>query len=85
MSTANPDLKIFTEDMNEAFDTAADLNGVPEIDLAILERFSECLTNPSRDSMLGIMRDIKIRLTENLQNIHKHFRAYALEPCPKTK
>ncbi|XP_044004318.1 uncharacterized protein LOC122849615 [Aphidius gifuensis] len=85
LMTKNPDLKIFTEDFNDIFDTAAELNGVPEIDLAILERFNECLTTPCRDSMINVIEDTKMRLAEHLKISFKHFKIYMLEPCPKTK
>ncbi|XP_034940489.1 uncharacterized protein [Chelonus insularis] len=84
-STTQPSVKVLTENINEALDIAANLYGVPEIDMALLERFSECLTTPCRAAMLDVLSDTKLRLMDHLTNAHKDFRIYLLEPCPKTK
>ena len=78
-------MDFLTEDINEALTLAENLDGVPEIDMALLERFNGTLTRPCRESMLAVLEDTKIRLMNHLRKAHRDFRAYALLPCPITK
>ncbi|KAK0167853.1 hypothetical protein PV327_001708 [Microctonus hyperodae] len=83
-STTEPTLVNLTASLNEVLEIAVDLNGIPEIDMAMLERFTECLTNPSRVAMLNILAETKHRLADHLRNAHNDFKHYLLQPCPRT-
>ncbi|KAK0173281.1 hypothetical protein PV328_006502 [Microctonus aethiopoides] len=83
-STTEPTLVGLTASLNEILEIAVDLNGIPEIDMALLERFTECLTNPSRVTMLDVLAETKYRLADHLRNAHNDFKHYLLQPCPKT-
>lgn len=84
-STREPTLEFLANDVNTALLVAEGLDGVPEIDMAILERFNEALTTSSRDAMLAVLKDTKIRLANHLENSHRGFKTYILQPCPKAK
>lgn len=71
-------------DVNGAMALAEDLD-VPEIDLSIMLRFNEAVNSESREAMLNILQDTKLRLLDHLRNAHKGFRTYALKPCPNSK
>ncbi|XP_033222600.1 uncharacterized protein LOC117176464 [Belonocnema kinseyi] len=79
-----PTLDFLKNDFANALAIAEDID-VPEIDLAILERFVEALDSESREAMLSVLNDTKLRLMDHLRNAHRGFRIYVLQPCPKTK
>ncbi|XP_011304296.1 uncharacterized protein [Fopius arisanus] len=85
LSTATPNLKMLTNDVSEAFDTAIELERVPEIDMAILDKFNEALNTPCRESMLQVLEETKLRLEDHLSSSHKDFKIYMREPCPNTR
>lgn len=64
---------------------AEDLDGVPQIDMALLERFNETLNSDSRTSLLSILADTRDRCRDHLRNVHESFKQYASEPCPIIK
>ncbi|XP_058793985.1 uncharacterized protein LOC131665842 [Phymastichus coffea] len=71
-------------DVGRALSLAEDLDGVPEIDLALLERYTEALESRSRDALLAVLEETKSRLMNHLRQAHKGFRAYAKQPRPRT-
>lgn len=73
------------DDVNKVRDMAEDLDGVPEIDMALMERFNEALTNGSRIALLEVLRDTCDRTRNHLRRIHGSFQKYASEPCPLSK
>lgn len=62
-----------------------DLDGVPQIDMALMERFNEALTNKTREALLNILEDTRDRSRDYLKNVHRSFKQYISEPCPITK
>ncbi|XP_017754406.1 PREDICTED: uncharacterized protein LOC108546701 [Eufriesea mexicana] len=64
---------------------AEDLDGVPQIDMAHLERFNEALNSDSRTSLLSLLVDTRDRCCDHLRRVHESFKKYASEPCPTTK
>ncbi|XP_043273657.1 uncharacterized protein [Venturia canescens] len=85
-SEKNPTLDSLIEDVNDAMLTAENLDGIPEIDMSLLEKYNEILTRPPcRQSMLSLLEETKIRLMNHLRRVHRGFRDYALQPCPRTK
>lgn len=83
-TTKEATLDNLKEDVNTAMALAEDLD-VPEIDLSIMLRFNEAVNSESREAMLNVLQDTKLRLLEHLRNAHKGFRTYALKPCPNSK
>lgn len=79
-----PTLESLKNDVNSAMALAEELD-VPEIDLSIMLRFNEAVNSESREAMLNILHDTKLRLMEHLKNAHKGFTTYALKPCPNAK
>lgn len=66
-------------------DIAEDLDGVPQIDMALMERFNEALTNKTREALLAVLEDTRDRARDYLRSIHQSFKQYISEPCPLTK
>ncbi|XP_063977058.1 uncharacterized protein LOC135162479 [Diachasmimorpha longicaudata] len=85
LSTENPNLKMLINDVSEAFDTAIELERIPEIDMSILERFNEVLNTPCREGLLLVLQDVKLMLEDHLRVSHKDFKIYARQPCPNTR
>lgn len=85
ISTKDSNLARLTNDVTELKELVEDLDGVPQIDLAFLERFNEALNSESRITMLAILDDTKERLRNHLRRVHESFKRYASEPCPMAK
>ncbi|KAK2577162.1 hypothetical protein KPH14_003319 [Odynerus spinipes] len=85
ISTKDLNLERLTNDVTEVKELIEDLDGVPQIDLAFLERFNEALNSECRITMLSILEDTKERLRDHLRRVHGSFKRYASEPCPMTK
>lgn len=84
-STKEFNLEGLTNDATELKERVEDLDGVPQIDLAFLERFNDALNSESRITMLVVLEDTKERLRDHLRRVHGSFKRYASEPCPMTK
>lgn len=86
-STSSKDfnLESLTNDVTRMKELLEDLDGVPQIDLALLERFNGALNSESRITMLAILEDTRERLKDHLRRVHGSFKRYASEPCPITK
>ncbi|XP_015109851.1 uncharacterized protein LOC107036418 [Diachasma alloeum] len=85
LSTPNSNVKMLINDVSEAFDTAIELERIPEIDMTILDKFNEALNTPRREALLQVLEETKLRLEEHLNVSHKDFRIYVREPCPSTR
>ncbi|XP_043496619.1 uncharacterized protein LOC122520583 [Polistes fuscatus] len=86
-NTLSKDLNLegLQNDVRNMKELLEDLDGVPQIDLALLERFNDALNSESRITMLAVMEDTRERLTNHLRRAHGSFKRYASEPCPLTK
>lgn len=85
LSAKEPTTDQLEADVNSALAQAEDLDGVRQIDLALLERYSQALNNRSRESMIDVLEETKSRLSNHLAQAHKGFRTYAKQPCPQTR
>ena len=79
-----PTLDSLRNDLNTVMSIAEDLD-IPEIDLDILKRLNDASQGESRETMLSILYETKVRLMDHLRNTHRGFRIYVMQPCPKTK
>ncbi|XP_014473962.1 PREDICTED: uncharacterized protein LOC106744063 [Dinoponera quadriceps] len=71
------------EDVTIVKKTAEKLD-VQEIDFTLLMQFRTALTNKIRSELLQVLTNTINRLQDALSHVHKNFRRYVLEPCPKT-
>lgn len=78
-------IESLTNDVARMKELLVDLDGVPQIDLALLERFNEALNSASRITMLAVLEDTRERLKDHLRRVHGSFKRYASEPCPLNK
>ena len=78
-------LESLIENVTRVKEMAEDLDGVPQIDMALLERFNEALNSDSRTALLGVLVDTRDRSRDHLRRAHEGFKKYASEPCPMTK
>ncbi|KAI4480421.1 hypothetical protein M0802_014241 [Mischocyttarus mexicanus] len=78
-------LESLQNDVRHVKELLEDLDGVSQIDLALLERFNDALNSESRITMLAILEDTRERLRDHLRRVHGSFKRYASEPCPMTK
>ncbi|KAK1128704.1 hypothetical protein K0M31_019856 [Melipona bicolor] len=78
-------LESLIEKVMQVKEMAEDLDGVPQIDMALLERFNEALNSESRTSLLSVLTDTRDRCRDHLRRVHESFKQYASEPCPLTK
>lgn len=62
-----------------------DLDGVTEIDMALLQSFNQALNSNSRTDLLGVLVKTRDRSRDHLKSAHEAFKKYASEPCPMTK
>lgn len=79
------DLEILTMNVMTVREIAEDLNGVPQIDMVLMERFNEALTNKTRELLLAVLEETRDRSQDYLKRIHENFKQYVSEPCPLTK
>ncbi|XP_072755366.1 uncharacterized protein [Anoplolepis gracilipes] len=79
------DLKSLTIDVTTVKEIAEDLDGVPQIDMALMKRFNEALTNETREALLTVLEDTRDRSRDHLRNVHQSFKKYISKPCPLTK
>lgn len=79
------DMESLTNDVTRMKELLEDLDGVPQIDLALLERFNEALNSDSRITMLAVLEDTRERLKDHLRGVHASFKRHASEPCPLNK
>ncbi|XP_029676413.1 uncharacterized protein LOC115243491 [Formica exsecta] len=79
------DLVSLTIDVTTVREIAEDLDGIPQIDMALMERFNEALTNKTREALLAILEDTRDRSRDYLRNVHQSFKKYISEPCPIRK
>lgn len=86
-STSSKDfnLESLTNDVTRMKELLEDLDGVPQIDLALLERFNDALNSESRITMLAVLENTRERLKDHLRRVHGSFKRYASEPCPISK
>ncbi|XP_012283999.1 uncharacterized protein LOC105701655 isoform X3 [Orussus abietinus] len=84
-SSEEPTLDNLTKDVQAAMDMAEALDDIPEIDLAILERFQAAVTSSSRDDKLRVLEDTKVRLMDHLRNAHDSFKVLILQHYSKKK
>lgn len=73
------------ENVKQVQEMATDLDGVSQIDRALLERFNEALNSNSRNSLLSILEDTRNCCRDHLRSIHEKFKQYASEPCPMSR
>ncbi|XP_015522761.1 uncharacterized protein LOC107226456 [Neodiprion lecontei] len=85
VSPTNSPSEEFTEKYVSAIYEAAELDGIPEITLALLERFSEAQNGGQRDVMLEVLKDAMTCASDHLRKSHTAFSRYAQQPCPRTK
>ena len=78
-------MESLVEKVMQVKEMAEDLDGVPQIDMALLERFNEALNSDSRTSLLSVLTDTRDRCRDHLRRVHESFKQYASEPCPLTK
>lgn len=78
-------MQLLIENVRSAKEMAEDLDGVPQIDLALLRQFNHALNSDSRIDLLTVLVDTRTRCRDHLRNIHESFKKYATEPCPLTK
>lgn len=74
-----------TIDVTTVREIAEDLDGIPQIDMALMERFNEALTNKTREALLAVLEDTRDRSRDYLRNVHQSFKKYISEPCPIRK
>ncbi|XP_031782437.1 uncharacterized protein LOC100118887 [Nasonia vitripennis] len=84
LNTKSPSVEPLLADFNLALSAAEDLDDVSEIDLALLERYTQAADSRSRESMLDVLEETRSRMTNHLRQAHKGFRAYAKQPCPRS-
>ncbi|XP_012347403.1 uncharacterized protein LOC100865963 isoform X3 [Apis florea] len=84
-SKKEPLLESLIENVKQVQEMASDLDGVSQIDRALLERFNEALNSNSRNSLLSILEDIRNCCRDHLRSIHEKFKQYASEPCPMSR
>ncbi|CAK9802768.1 hypothetical protein ANTPLA_LOCUS3314 [Anthophora plagiata] len=78
-------LEKLIEDTERVKEMVEDLDGVSQLDMALLERYNEALTNCSRNALLSVLVDTRDRSRDHLRRVHDSFKKYAAEPCPITK
>ncbi|XP_076375461.1 uncharacterized protein LOC143258886 [Megalopta genalis] len=64
---------------------AEELEGVTEIDRALLESLIEAINSKSSSALLAVLKDIIDRCRNLLKEIHKEYTKYVSEPHPLTK
>lgn len=64
---------------------AENLDGVPQIDMALMKQFNEALTSKDKDELLAVLNDTRNRARDYLRGVHENFKRYVLEPCPMTR
>ncbi|XP_011494283.1 PREDICTED: uncharacterized protein LOC105359382 [Ceratosolen solmsi marchali] len=84
LSTKEPRVEPLENDVNLALSAAEELDDVPEINLDLLEKYTDALANRSSDSMIDVLEETKYCLMNHLRQAHKGFRAYVMQPCPKS-
>ncbi|XP_011266766.1 uncharacterized protein LOC105257674 [Camponotus floridanus] len=85
LQSKDSDLESLIVDVMTVREITEDLDGVPQIDMALMERFNEALTNKTREALLNILEDTRDRSRDYLKNVHQSFKQYISEPCPITK
>lgn len=83
--STDSNLESLTVDVTMVRDIVEDLDGVPQIDMALMKRFNEALTNKTREALLAVLEDTRDRAQDYLRSIHQNFKQYISEPCPLTK
>lgn len=76
-----------TTDVEMVRDMAEDLD-VPQMDMVLMERFHEALTNMTskrREALLAVLEETRDRSRDYLRNIHDSFKQFVSDPCPWTK
>lgn len=63
---------------------SAEKLGVREIDFTLLTQFRTALANKTTNELLQVLINTIHRLQDALNHVHKNFKQYVLEPCPKT-
>lgn len=69
-----PSLDSLIANVTQAKEMAEDLDGVPQIDFVLLERFNEALNSDSRTTLLNVMVDTKDRCRDHLKRVHGSFK-----------
>ncbi|GAB1862471.1 hypothetical protein CAJAP_03550 [Camponotus japonicus] len=85
LQSKDSDLESLIVDVMTVREITEDLDGVPQIDMALMERFNEALTNKTKEALLNILEDTRDRSRDYLKNVHQSFKQYISEPCPITK
>lgn len=62
----------------------AEKSGVQEIDFILLTQFCTALENKTTSELRQVLINTIGRLQDALSHVHKNFKQYILEPCPKT-
>lgn len=83
--TEDSDIESLSKNVTVVRELAEDIYGVPQIDMALMERFNEALTERTRQALLAILEDTKDRSRQFLQRVHGSFKQYASQPCPLKK
>ncbi|XP_031840588.1 uncharacterized protein LOC116430491 [Nomia melanderi] len=80
-----PPLELLINHVTKVKEMAEDLDGVPEIDWALLRSFTQALDSQSRTDLLCVLEDTKDKCRNHLKSVHGSFKKYVSEPCPLTK
>ncbi|XP_076287025.1 uncharacterized protein LOC143212288 [Lasioglossum baleicum] len=78
-------LEVLIGHVTEVREMAEDLDGVTQIDLALMEKYNKALNSKSKADLLAVLEDTRYRCREHLRNIHGSFKEYASQPCPLRK
>ncbi|XP_076171231.1 uncharacterized protein LOC143148622 [Ptiloglossa arizonensis] len=78
-------LETLIKDVTTVKEMAEELDGVPQIDKALLQSFNKALNSESRTEMLAVLEDTRKCCRNHLKEVHESFKTYALKPCPFTK
>ncbi|KZC08340.1 PREDICTED: uncharacterized protein LOC107186591 [Dufourea novaeangliae] len=78
-------LEVLIDNVTRVREMAEDLDGVPQIDMAILQSLNEALNSRSRVALLGVLENTRDRCRNHLRRVHESFKTYATEPCPLAK
>lgn len=79
------DVESLSADVAIVREMVEDLDGVPQIDMALMKQFNKALVDQEREALLTVLEDTKDRLQDYLKNVHKNFKGYISEPCPLTQ
>nr|XP_033340313.1 uncharacterized protein LOC117228593 [Megalopta genalis]XP_033340314.1 uncharacterized protein LOC117228593 [Megalopta genalis]XP_033340315.1 uncharacterized protein LOC117228593 [Megalopta genalis] len=80
-----PPLEVLKARIQAVKNMAEELDGVTEIDRALLESLVEAINSESSLASLAVLKDTRDRCRDHLKKIHRSFKKYVSEPCPLRK